>query len=303
MFTFDRTFLVIDLIAIADPSNPIFIIFIRKGQRFKTIAEKRLLFDQINNIKFDPLVLFGVCYFEVEPLVVATGVDIILQYQIIGLIGISLVIIFVYVEQVATFEMRVKNERAIVIFECSGSYLWSDVWEIIGFCFWFNIDPCDIHEDVSKIMFLDARFKPMVVYILLIINIPKSRSKVLFIFAIQLFNFLLHPTVLKHCIFNRYQPTTHILRIFLNFGQNVFVSSVEFFRVEASCRVDLVGSVLAFKYFASGRDMFENADFSVLGGRQVDGVLFAFAGVIKLGVSVHQRLFFINNIICYMKDC
>lgn len=109
--------------------------------------------------------------------------------------------------------------------------------------------------------------------------------------------------MLKHCIFNRDKSTTHILRVFFSLCQNIFISFVKFFGIETSCWIDLVGSVLAFEYFASSWDMFEDADFNVLMGRYIEVVVFAVSRVIKFGVIVHQRLIFINNIICYKKTC
>lgn len=162
--------------------------------------------------------------------------------------------------------MRVKNETAINIFGWIRNYLLFDMWEVIGFDFSFYINSCNIHENVSKVMLLESGFKTVVVYLLLIIDIPQSGGELLLIFIIELLDFLLHSAVLKYCILHRNQPVTHIFCIFFNLSQCVFVSSVEFFWVETSCRIYLVSSVFTFHNFAGCRDVLKNANFAELRG-------------------------------------
>lgn len=177
------------------------------------------------------------------------------------------------------------------------------MWKVIRLWLRFKIDPCDIHEDVGEVMLFDTGFKTMVIDFFVIIDVPKGRGEFFLIFVIKFFDFLLHPSVLKHCIFNRNQSTPYILCILFSLRQNIFICPVEFFRVEATCWVDLVGSVLALEYFTSSRDMLQDADFNVLMRGEIESFVFAVWGVIKFGVIVHQRLFFINNIIGYKQSC
>jgi len=48
------------------------------------------------------------------------------------------------------------------------------MWEVVGFGFRLKVNACDIHEDVSKVVFFDTWFKAMIVDIFLIVDIPKS---------------------------------------------------------------------------------------------------------------------------------
>lgn len=110
--------------------------------------------------------------------------------------------------------MRVKNEAAVIIFKCSLSYLRSDVWKVVAFGFRLEIDTCDVHEDVSKVVFFDTWFKSMIVDIFFIVDVPQSGGEFFLVLAIEFLNFLLHPPVLKHCIFNGDKSAAYILRVF-----------------------------------------------------------------------------------------
>jgi len=58
------------------------------------------------------------------------------------------------------------------------------MWEVVGFGFRLKVNACDIHEDVSKVVFFDTWFKAMIVDIFLIVDIPKSWGEFFLIFAI-----------------------------------------------------------------------------------------------------------------------
>jgi hypothetical protein len=58
------------------------------------------------------------------------------------------------------------------------------LWEVVGFCFRLKIDACDVHEDISKVVFFDTWLKSMVEDIFLIVNIPKGGGEFFLIFAI-----------------------------------------------------------------------------------------------------------------------
>lgn len=63
--------------------------FLWESQRFDAIAKHWFIFVEVYDIESDPIVSFGVVDFEIEPLVVAFGVCVILKNQIVSLDVVS----------------------------------------------------------------------------------------------------------------------------------------------------------------------------------------------------------------------
>lgn len=137
MLSFDIALLIVDFVAISDPTYPILIVLLWKGQWLEAIAEQWLLLDQIDDIELDSLVLLCIGNLEVEPLIMSSCIDIIMQYQVIGLVCVAFIIVLVYVEEVAALEVRIKDETAIVVFCWWLGSLRLDLWEVVAFGFGF----------------------------------------------------------------------------------------------------------------------------------------------------------------------
>ena len=76
--------LVENLNAATMPAEPLPAPLLRIDQGLKPIAEERLLFGEVDDVEPYLLVLVTVAHPEVKPLVVPSGVDIVLQNQIVG---------------------------------------------------------------------------------------------------------------------------------------------------------------------------------------------------------------------------
>ena len=243
VLSFDVTFFIVNFVAVSHPTYSILIIFLGKSKRLEPIAKQRLFFNQIYYIKFDSLILFGVSDFEIEPLIVSTSIDVILQNEVIGLKNVTLVIIIVSIEQIATLEMRVKDETTVVIFRLSLCSFGFDLRKI-AITFWFKVNSCNIHENISKVVLLGGGIKAMVVHISVLINIPKSASEFFLTFGVELFYLFLHFSMLEECILDGDEPTTDIFASFFSFRQDVAVGPCQLLSIEAASRVDFVGLVL-----------------------------------------------------------
>ena len=243
VLSFDVTFFIVNFVAVSHPTYSILIIFLGKSKRLEPIAKQRLFFNQIYYIKFDSLILFGVSDFEIEPLIVSTSIDVILQNEVIGLKNVTWVIIIVSIEQIATLEMRVKDETTVVVFRLSLCSFGFDLRKI-AITFWFKVNSCNIHENISKVVLLGGGIKAMVVHISVLINIPKSASEFFLTFGVELFYLFLHFSMLEECILDGDEPTTDIFASFFSFRQDVAVGPCQLLSIEAASRVDFVGLVL-----------------------------------------------------------
>ena len=243
VLSFDVTFFIVNFVAVSHPTYSILIIFLGKSKRLEPIAKQRLFFNQIYYIKFDSLILFGVSDFEIEPLIVSTSIDVILQNEVIGLKNVTWVIIIVSIEQIATLEMRVKDETTVVVFRLSLCSFGFDLRKI-AIIFWFKVNSCNIHENISKVVLLGGGIKAMVVHISVLINIPKSASEFFLTFGVELFYLFLHFSMLEECILDGDEPTTDIFASFFSFRQDVAVGPCQLLSIEAASRVDFIGLVL-----------------------------------------------------------
>ena len=82
VLSFHLILLVRDSLAFSHPSLPIFLKpLLTESEDFHTMVEQRILLDHIDDVDFDFQIFIGgvVLSFEVEPLVVAFSVDIVLQ--------------------------------------------------------------------------------------------------------------------------------------------------------------------------------------------------------------------------------
>ncbi len=250
------------------------------------------------------MVLLGIGNFEIEPLVVTASIDVILQNKVIGLEDVAFIIIVVNIQQVAALEVRIKDETAVVVFRldlCSfGLYLWE-----IALSFGFEVDPSNIDEDVCEVVLLGSGVKAMVVDISVLINIPESASEFFLAFGVELFYLFLHFAMFKECVLDGDEPTVDIFAGLLGPRQDVAVGPRQLFSIEAAGRVDFVGLGLAIQQFTGSWDMFEYANLNFLVEWSFDGFLLAVCGVIEISpvrlasILQHQRITFINNIICY----
>lgn len=107
------------------------------------------------------------------------SVDVVLQDEVIGFKSVAFIMVAIDIEQVTTFEVRIKDEATIVVFECVLCSFGFDLWEI-AFGFGLQVDACDVYEVVSKVVLFGVGFKAMVVYIPLVVDIPESTSEFLF---------------------------------------------------------------------------------------------------------------------------
>jgi hypothetical protein len=293
MLSLDATFLIAYLLSIPDPSNSIPAIFLRVGEWLESIAEQGLLLDEVDDVDLDLLVLARVGDLEVEPLVVASRVDVVLQDEVVGIDRVALVVVFVDVEQVAALEVGVEDERAVV-FALLGGRLALDLGEVVGLGFGLQVDACDVHEQISKVVLLHPGFEPGVVDLLFAEGFPKGVIGVLLLPAQQLPHLVLHPPILKNCVLDGDESVADDLGGLVNLGHDALVGPRQLFLVEAAGRVDLIGFILAVEDFAGSRDVPENANLdSIVLGEFDEGLVRV--GIVELLSFVHQRLYF-NNI-------
>lgn len=95
----NNPFFIVDFETSSVPTNSLLSMeFMRKGEGFEAIAEEGFIFDQIHDIELDFLMLSSASYFEVEPLIVTLGIDIVLKNQVIGLDHVLTVVVPKYMQ-------------------------------------------------------------------------------------------------------------------------------------------------------------------------------------------------------------
>jgi hypothetical protein len=95
VLSFNIALVIANLQTISYPIYSIFIIFFRKSKWLEPVAKQGLFFDEIDDIYFDFLILFGIGNLEVKPLIVSSGIDIILQDKVISFNSISFLSILI----------------------------------------------------------------------------------------------------------------------------------------------------------------------------------------------------------------
>lgn len=75
------------------------------------------------------MVFLGICYLEVEPLVVPFRVDVVLQNEVVGIDRVALILVLVHKKKIAAFEVRVENDWSVVVLDRLGVGLWPDLGE------------------------------------------------------------------------------------------------------------------------------------------------------------------------------
>ncbi len=168
--SFDHILLVTYFQTISVPTRLIFILLFITSQRFKSITEKRIIFNKINYIYFNLLVLFGVSHLEIKPLIVPACINIILHYEVISLNDISFIVVLENIEQVTTLEMRIENNRSIVVINCF--LLVFSFYLRQSFSFGIEVQPCNVHEQISKMVLFWSCFKSTIVQLFIMIHIP-----------------------------------------------------------------------------------------------------------------------------------
>lgn len=178
MFPFDAILLIAYLDSISMPINSIFTKFLRKDQRLQPITEQRLLLNQIHNIQFYLLILSSVCHLEVKPLVVPFSVYVVLQNQIVSLNRITTVSIPENAQQITTLKVRIEDNWTVVVLD-RARRLGSDLRKT-PLTFRLEVDPCNIHEDASKILLFITGLKSAIVQFFIMIFVPKRNITTLF---------------------------------------------------------------------------------------------------------------------------
>jgi hypothetical protein len=132
---------------------------------------------------------------EVEPLVVASCVDVVLQDEVIGIDRITFIVVFVDAEEVAALEVGVEGEGTVV-FALLGCGFALDLGKVVGLGFGFQVDACDVHEEISRVVLLHPGFEPGVVDLLFAEGVPEIIVGVLLLPSQQ----FLHPLILKNYV-------------------------------------------------------------------------------------------------------
>lgn len=84
--SFVVVFVVVDFLAIAGPSEAMFaVVSLGEYERFNSVAEHGLVFNEVDDVEAYFIMLFCVVYFEVKPLVVSFCVDVILEDEVVCL--------------------------------------------------------------------------------------------------------------------------------------------------------------------------------------------------------------------------
>lgn len=208
MLSLDTSLIVANLLPVSDPRDAVFAILLRVCKRLESIAKEGLLLDEVDDVDPNLLVLASVGDLEVEPLIVAPCVDVVLEDEVVSVYDVLLVIVLVDVHQVAALKVRVEDQRPIVFAQLSG-VLALDLGEVVEPSLGLEVDSCDVHEQISKVMFFDLGLKARVVDISFPVDVPESVAAILFLFVEHLLHLVLHPPVFIHGVFDGDQPVAY----------------------------------------------------------------------------------------------
>lgn len=114
VLSLDISLIIANLLSIPDPRDSILAILLGVGKRFESIAKERLLFDKIDDIDPNLLILACVGDLEVKPLIVSSCIDVVLKDEVVGVDNVLLIVVLVDIHQVATLEVGVKYQRPII---------------------------------------------------------------------------------------------------------------------------------------------------------------------------------------------
>ncbi len=194
----------------------------------------------------------------------SSGVDVVLEDEVVGLNCVPLVVVLVDVEEVAAFEVGVEDKRAIV-FALLGGHLAFYLGEVVLLYFGLEVDPCDVHQQISKVVFFHLRLEPRVIYLPLAVHIPESTTVVLLLLAEHVLHPFLHAAILVNCVLDGDESVSHQFGRLVDFGHDEFVGPGELFLVQASRGINFIGFVLAIQDLAGRGDVLQNTDLHLAG--------------------------------------
>ncbi len=94
------------------------------------------------------------------------------------------------------------EDKGSIIFALLGGHLAFDLGEVVELHFGLEMDACDIHEEISKVMFFHFGLESRVIYVLLAVYIPKSAIIVLLLLVQDILHPFLHAPILVNCVLN-----------------------------------------------------------------------------------------------------
>ena len=84
VLSLDTSLIVTNLLPVSDPRDAVFAILLRVCKRLESIAKEGLLLDEVDDVDPNLLVLASVGDLEVEPLIVAPCVDVVLEDEVVS---------------------------------------------------------------------------------------------------------------------------------------------------------------------------------------------------------------------------